>query len=93
MLEMGAIAGAEILEIEWVERELREGVAVEENADDGVGLREWQRPQEDAFDNAEDGAGGSDAEGERQQDDDREAGRGAQRCEVNTSGRQRGFPK
>ena len=66
------------MEVEGIQREFRVSGVREEDADEAVGFGVRKPLDENAVDDAEDGAVGADAEGQRQRDDDGEGGIGPQ---------------
>src|SRR5258708_6066644 len=65
-----SIARAEIAKVERVQRKLRIAIAIEENADDAIGLRIRQRTQQHSLNHAEYGAVRADTERHGEHDDD-----------------------
>jgi hypothetical protein len=74
----GAIALAEIAKVIRIQGKLRLRVAVEVNAHQAVGMRIGKRLQQDALNDAENGAVRADAEGQSQHDNDGESGSAGQ---------------
>ena len=58
----GAVARPDVAQVKRVQRELGEGAAIEEDAHNTVGAGIGQRAEQNAVDDAEDGAIGADGE-------------------------------
>ncbi len=77
----GPTAGTVVAKVEVVQGKSRIGGVREENANDFFRLRVRQRLEQDAGDDTEDGAVGSDAQGESEDDDNGESGIAAKLAE------------